>query len=247
MKKLLSISLLFISVILFAQDKSINYVADNYTKKEVYIKMRDGAELFTCIYTPKDVSKKYPIIMQRTPYNSGPYGEDQFKNSISPSETMMKEGYIVVYQDVRGRFMSDGLYDNMRGFIPNKKGKKDVDEASDTYDTIDWLVKNVANNNGNVGTWGISYPGFYATYSLLSNHPALKAVSPQACIADFFFDDFHHNGAYLLSYWKVTPLFGLQKTKRTTASWYKFANIGINDDYQFFLDAGPLSNLDKYY
>ena len=247
MKKLLSISLLFISVILFAQDKSINYVADNYTKKEVYIKMRDGAELFTCIYTPKDVSKKYPIIMQRTPYNSGPYGEDQFKNSISPSETMMKEGYIVVYQDVRGRFMSDGLYDNMRGFIPNKKGKKDVDEASDTYDTIDWLVKNVANNNGNVGTWGISYPGFYSTYSLLSNHPALKAVSPQACIADFFFDDFHHNGAYLLSYWKVTPLFGLQKTKRTTASWYKFANIGINDDYQFFLDAGPLSNLDKYY
>ena len=247
MKKLLSSSLLFISVILFAQDKSINYVADNYTKKEVYIKMRDGAELFTCIYTPKDVSKKYPIIMQRTPYNSGPYGEDQFKNSISPSETMMKEGYIVVYQDVRGRFMSDGLYDNMRGFIPNKKGKKDVDEASDTYDTIDWLVKNVANNNGNVGTWGISYPGFYATYSLLSNHPALKAVSPHACIADFFFDDFHHNGAYLLSYWKVTPLFGLQKTKRTTASWYKFANIGINDDYQFFLDAGPLSNLDKYY
>ncbi|SHL71436.1 CocE/NonD family hydrolase [Flavobacterium xanthum] len=247
MKKLLSISLLFIGVILFAQDKAVNYVADNYTKKEVHIKMRDGAELFTAIYTPKDVSKKYPIIMQRTPYNSGPYGEGQFKRSISPSETMMKEGYIVVYQDVRGRFMSDGLYDNMRGFIPNKKGKSAIDEASDTYDTIDWLVKNVANNNGNVGTWGISYPGFYAAYSLLSNHPALKAVSPQACIADFFFDDFRHNGAYLLSYWKVTPLFGPQKTKRTTEPWYKFSNIGTNDDYQFFLDAGPLSNLDKYY
>ena len=247
MKKLLSISLLFIGVILFAQDKAVNYVADNYTKKEVHIKMRDGVELFTAIYTPKDVSKKYPIIMQRTPYNSGPYGEGQFKRSISPSETMMKEGYIVVYQDVRGRFMSDGLYDNMRGFIPNKKGKAATDEASDTYDTIDWLVKNVTNNNGNVGTWGISYPGFYATYSLLSNHPALKAVSPQACIADFFFDDFHHNGAYLLSYWKVTPLFGPQKTKRTTEPWYKFSNIGTNDDYQFFLDAGPLSNLDKYY
>ncbi|SDH53556.1 hypothetical protein SAMN04488062_10946 [Flavobacterium omnivorum] len=247
MKKLLSISLLFIGVILFAQDKAVNYVADNYTKKEVHIKMRDGVELFTAIYTPKDVSKKYPIIMQRTPYNSGPYREGQFKRSISPSETMMKEGYIVVYQDVRGRFMSDGLYDNMRGFIPNKKGKAATDEASDTYDTIDWLVKNVANNNGNVGTWGISYPGFYATYSLLSNHPALKAVSPQACIADFFFDDFHHNGAYLLSYWKVTPLFGPQKTKRTTEPWYKFSNIRTNDDYQFFLDAGPLSNLDKYY
>ncbi len=247
MKKLLSISLFFIGAVLFAQDNKVNYVSENYTKKEVHIKMRDGAELFTSIYTPKDVSKKYPIIMQRTPYNSGPYGEGQFKRSISPSETMMKEGYIVVYQDVRGRFMSDGLYDNMRGFISNKKGKKDTDEASDTYDTIDWLVKNVANNNGNVGTWGISYPGFYATYSLLSNHPALKAVSPQACIADFFFDDFHHNGAYLLSYWKVTPLFGPQKTKRTTEPWYKFANTGTNDDYQFFLDAGPLSNLDKYY
>ncbi len=247
MKKLLSISLFFIGAVLFAQDNKVNYVSENYTKKEVHIKMRDGAELFTCIYTPKDISKKYPIIMQRTPYNSGPYGEGQLKRSISPSETMMKEGYIVVYQDVRGRFMSDGLYDNMRGFIPNKKGKKDTDEASDTYDTIDWLVKNVANNNGNVGTWGISYPGFYATYSLLSKHPALKAVSPQACIADFFFDDFHHNGAYLLSYWKVTPLFGPQKTKRTTEPWYKFANTGTNDDYQFFLDAGPLSNLDKYY
>ena len=247
MKKLLSISLFFIGAILFAQDNKANYVSENYTKKEVHIKMRDGVELFTSIYTPKDVSKKYPIIMQRTPYNSGPYGENQFKKSISPSETMMKEGYIVVYQDVRGRFMSDGLYDNMRGFIPNKKGKKDTDEASDTFDTIDWLVKNVAHNNGNVGTWGISYPGFYATYSLLSNHPALKAVSPQACIADFFFDDFHHNGAYLLSYWKVTPLFGPQKTKRTTEPWYKFTNTGTNDDYQFFLDAGPLSNLDKYY
>lgn len=247
MKKLLSISLFFIGAVLFAQDNKANFVSENYTKKEVHIKMRDGAELFTSIYTPKDVSKKYPIIMQRTPYNSGPYGEGQLKRSISPSETMMKEGYIVVYQDVRGRFMSDGLYDNMRGFIPNKKGKKDTDEASDTYDTIDWLVKNVANNNGNVGTWGISYPGFYATYSLLSNHPALKAVSPQACIADFFFDDFHHNGAYLLSYWKVTPLFGPQKTKRTTEPWYKFTNTGTNDDYQFFLDAGPLSNLDKYY
>ncbi|QZK90692.1 CocE/NonD family hydrolase [Flavobacterium sp. CHNK8] len=248
MKKLLSIALLIFGFLLSsAQDSKPNYVAENYTKKEVHIKMRDGAELFTSIYAPKDTSKKYPIIMQRTPYNSGPYGADKMKRSISPSDTMMKEGYIVVYQDVRGRFMSDGLYDNMRGYVPNKKSKTDIDEASDTYDTIDWLVKNVPNNNGNVGTWGISYPGFYATYSLLSNHPALKAVSPQACIADFFFDDFHHNGAYLLSYWKVTPLFGPQKKARTTEPWYTFTNTGTNDDYQFFLDAGPLSNLDKYY
>ena len=247
MRKIIFLTLFCIGTALFAQEKKANYVAENYTKKEVHIKMRDGIDLFTAIYSPKDTSKKYPIIMQRTPYNCAPYGDDQFKRSISPSETMMKEGYIVVYQDVRGRYMSDGLYDNMRAFIPNKKSKKEVDEATDTYDTIDWLVKNVANNNGNVGTWGISYPGFYATYSLLSEHPALKAVSPQASISDFFFDDFHHNGAYLLSYWKVTPLFGLQKTERTTESWFKFPNIGTKDDYQFFLDAGPLTNLDTYY
>ena len=247
MKKSCLLVFIFFGTFLFAQEKPASYVAEHYTKKEVRIKMRDGASLFTSIYSPKDTSKKYPIIMQRTPYDCAPYGEDKFKRSISPSETMMKEGYIVVYQDVRGRYMSDGLYDNMRAFIPNKKSKKEVDEASDTYDTIDWLIKNVANNNGNVGIWGISYPGFYASYSLLSNHPALKAVSPQAAISDFFFDDFHHNGAYLLSYWKVTPLFGPQKNKLTTEDWFQFPNIGTNDDYQFFLDAGPLVNLDKYY
>ena len=247
MKKILMLPFLFLCLSALGQEKKPNYVAENYTKQEVRIKMRDGLELFTAIYSPKDTSKKYPIVMQRTPYNCAPYGPDQFKRSIAPNETMMKEGYIVVYQDVRGRYMSDGLYDNMRGYIPNKKVKTEVDEASDTYDTIDWLVKNVANNNGNVGTWGISYPGYYASYSLLSGHPALKAVSPQACISDFFFDDFHHNGAYLLSYWKVTPLFGPQKTKPTTEAWFKFPNVGTNDDYQFFLNAGPLVNLDKYY
>ncbi|TDE04000.1 CocE/NonD family hydrolase [Flavobacterium hiemivividum] len=247
MKKLLFVAFLVLSTSLFAQNNSLYAVSENYTKKEVHIKMRDGASLYTVIYTPKDQSKKYPIIMQRTPYSCAPYGPNEFKKSIGPSETMMKEGYIVAYQDVRGRWMSDGLYDNMRAFIPNKKSKNQVDEASDTYDTIDWLVKNAANNNGNVGTWGISYPGFYATYSLLSRHPALKAVSPQACISDFFFDDFHHNGAYLLSYWKATPLFGIQKKERTTTSWYTLPDLGTKDDYQFFMDAGPLSNLDSFY
>lgn len=247
MKKIIQLGLLFFALTVIAQDKTQNYVAEHYTKKEVHIKMRDGLELFTAIYSPTDTSKKYPIIMQRTPYDCGPYGEDKFDRTIGPNEIMMKEGYIVVYQDVRGRYMSDGLYDNMRPFVPNKKKKTDIDEASDTYDTIDWLVKNVPNNNGNVGTWGISYPGFYASYSLLSGHPALKAVSPQACIADFFFDDFHHNGAYLLSYWKVTPLFGPQKKQRTSEPWFKFANVGTNDDYDFFLKTGPLSNLDKFY
>ena len=221
-------------------------VAANYDKKEVTIAMRDGIKLHTTIYSPKDTSKTYPIIMSRTPYSCRPYGEDQFRSKIGPNQYMMKEGYIVVYQDVRGRWMSEGKYDNMRAFIP-EKDKTQIDEASDTYDTIDWLVNNVDNNNGKVGTWGISYPGFYATYSLLSGHPALKAVSPQACIGDFFFDDFHHNGAYLLSYWRATAVFGYQKDGPTKESWYSFPDLKSDDQFDFFLKTGPLSNLDEYY
>ena len=225
---------------------SQNYVTDNYEKSEVQITMRDGIKLHTTIYSPKDKSKSYPILMQRTPYSSRPYGEGQMRSRIGPNEFLMKDGYIIVYQDVRGRWMSEGVYDNMRAYIPNKK-KGQVDEASDTYDTIEWLVNNVANNNGKVGVWGISYPGFYATYSLLDSHPALKAVSPQACIGDFFFDDFHHNGAYLLSYWRATAVFGYEKTEPSANSWYQFPDLGSTDQYQFFLDNGPLKNLDKYY
>ncbi|MCK0135828.1 CocE/NonD family hydrolase [Arenibacter sp. S6351L] len=217
-----------------------------YNKKEVTIPMRDGVKLHTTIYSPKDTSKKYPILMSRTPYSSRPYGSNEYKALISPNRKMMKEGNIVVYQDVRGRWNSEGVYDNMRAYIPNKKDGE-VDEASDTYDTIEWLINNVENHNGNVGIWGISYPGFYATYSLLDAHPALKAVSPQAPIGDFFFDDFHHNGAYLLSYWRATAVFGYIKDQPTTEEWYSFPELGTEDQYQFFLDAGPLSNLDKYY
>jgi len=221
-------------------------VKANYNKQEVDIKMRDGLKLHTTIYTPKDTSISYPILMQRTPYSSRPYGEDQYKRQIGPNKFLMEQGNIIVYQDVRGRWMSEGKYDNMRGFIPKKK-RKETDEASDTYDTIDWLVNNVDNTNGNVGTWGISYPGHYAAMSVLSDHPALKAASPQAPIGDFYFDDFHHNGAYLLSYWVATAVFGYDKEGPTTESWYPIPDIGTKDAYQFFLDIGPLSNLDKYY
>ncbi|MGB0837717.1 MAG: CocE/NonD family hydrolase [Flavobacteriaceae bacterium] len=227
--------------------KKVNYVQENYTKKEVEIEMRDGTKLFTSIYSPKDTSKEYPIMLQRTPYSARPYGEDKFRSRIAPSKTMMEEGYIVVYQDVRGRWMSEGVYDNMRAFIPNKTDSTQVDEASDTYDTIDWLVNNVENNNGRVGTWGISYPGYYTTYSVVDAHPALKAASPQAAIGDFFFDDFHHNGAFLLSYFRAVRLFGTYKDKPTDTAWYSLPSMDTKDQYQFFLDAGPLSNLNKYF
>ncbi|MGJ8550381.1 CocE/NonD family hydrolase [Winogradskyella wichelsiae] len=222
------------------------FAKDNYTKKEVMITMRDGIKLHTTIYSPKDTSKTYPMLMMRTPYSCKPYGEDQFKSKIGPNKYLMEEGNIMVYQDVRGRWNSEGVYDNMRAYIPNKTGKQ-FDEASDTYDTIEWLVNNVAHNNGNVGTYGISYPGFYATYSLLDAHPALKAVSPQACIGNFFFDDFIHNGAYMLSYWRATGLFGYMKDQPTTESWYTLPDLQTEDQHQFFLDHMPLSKLDTFY
>lgn len=229
---------------------SATYVADNYTKKEVDIPMRDGISLHTTIYSPKDTSKKYPIIMQRTPYSSQPYGAGNFKDKIAPNVHMMKDGYIVVYQDVRGRWLSEGHYENMRAYIPNKTSDQDVDESSDIYDTIDWLVNNVENNNGNVGIWGISYPGFYATYATVDAHPALKAASPQASIADFFFDDFHHNGAYLLSYFRATSLFGTPRPNNDQpidTAWYQLPELPTEDQYQFFLDEGPLKNLDRFF
>lgn len=235
-----------VQITIAQEAKPVNYVEANYNKREVKIKMRDGIKLHTTIYSPKDTSKKYPILMSRTPYSCAPYGEDVYRRSVGPNKYLMEDGYIFVYQDVRGRWNSEGVYDNMRAFIPNKTGNE-IDEASDTYDTIEWLINNVDNNNGRVGTWGISYPGFYATYSLLSDHPALKAVSPQACIGDFFFDDFIHNGAFLLSYWRATAVFGYMKDQPTTKSWYKFPDIGTEDQHQFFLDNMPLSKLDKFY
>lgn len=227
--------------------QKFKYVEENYNKLETAITMRDGVKLFTSIYTPKDNSKTYPILLQRTPYSTRPYGANKFKTRIAPNEHLMKEGNIVVYQDVRGRWMSEGTYDNMRAYIPNKLDSTFVDESSDTFDTIDWLVKNVENNNGNVGTWGISYPGFYSTYSTIDAHPALKAASPQASIADFYFDDFHHNGAFTLSYFRAVPLFGTPKDTPTDSSWYKIPDLNTKDQYQFFLDAGPLSNLDHFF
>ncbi len=235
-------------IIACAQEKA-NYVKENYNKKEQVITMRDGVKLFTSIYIPKDASakNKYPLMMQRTCYGVGPYGIDAFKASLGPSETLMKEKYIFVYQDVRGRWMSEGTWTNMTPMVVNKKGKTQVDEASDTYDTIDWLIKNIPDNNGKVGQWGISYPGFYTAAGTVSNHPALKASSPQAPISDFFFDDFHHNGAFIQAYFFTFPVFGVQKKEPTSKAWYETIDPKTKDGYQFGMDLGSLKNADKYY
>ena len=171
----------------------------HYTKYEYRIPMRDGKRLFTAVYVPKDQSRKYPILLTRTPYSVKPYGADQYRETLGPSELFDKAGYIFALQDVRGRWMSEGTFVNVRPYIPAKKGTKDVDESSDAYDTIDWLLKHVPNHNGNVGMTGISYPGFYTAAGMIDAHPALKAASPQAPVTDWFIgDDWHHNGALFL-------------------------------------------------
>ena len=200
--------------------------------------MRDGTKLYTTIYSPRDVSQSYPIMMNRTPYSTQPYGEGRMDQQIGPSRYMESEKYIFVHQDVRGRWMSEGDFDNMRPHVP---GELPIDESSDTYDTIDWLLKNIPNNNGKVGIWGISYPGFYAAAALAEHHPALVAASPQAPISDFFFDDFHHHGAYLQSYFIATSTFGYQHNGPTPQQWYRSLNPISQDGWSFHMSLGPLS------
>ena len=225
------------------------YIVTNYYKIERSIPMRDGVKLFTSIYIPKDASKKYPIMMTRSPYSCAPYGENKFRNFWSRNtKEYFKQNYIVVLQDVRGAYMSEGTYEDVRPFNPNKKSKKDTDEASDTYDAIDWMIKNIPTNNGNVGVSGISYPGFYSTMAALSGHPALKAVSPQAPVTDWFIgDDVHHKGAFfVMDDFDFDYSFGVPRPKPTTESGQGFT-YPTPDNYDFFLKVGTLKNLTKLY
>ncbi|WP_442589012.1 CocE/NonD family hydrolase [Pedobacter sp. AW31-3R] len=233
-----------------AQVTDSAFVRDNYTKIERNITMRDGVKLFTAIYIPKNKDKKYPFMINRTPYTSYPYGENKYKLSLGPSSLFLKEGFIFVYQDVRGKWMSEGEYEDIRPHIANKKSKKDIDESSDTYDTIEWLVKNIPGNNGKAGIYGISYPGFYSTAALPGAHQALKAVSPQAPVTDWFLgDDFHHNGALMLSdAFNFYSTFGVPRPKPITPDkGPKGINFPIKDNYRFFLSLGALKNVKEKY
>jgi hypothetical protein len=229
------------------QEALAKYIRDNYVKQEQQIPMRDGVKLFTVVYLPKDTTQKYPLLMNRTPYSVGPYGKDKYRGSLGPNRLFPKEGYIFVSQDVRGCYLSEGKFEDMRPHMAKKTSPRDIDESTDTYDTIDWLVKNVPNNNGRVGLWGISYPGFYAAAGMIDAHPALKAVSPQAPIADWWYDDFHHHGALFLPHaFNFMASFGQARPEPTTRSANRF-NHGTPDGYQFFLDLGPLKNANERY
>lgn len=231
-----------------AQLIDADWLSKNYTKQEVQISMRDGVKLFTIIYAPTDKSEKHPILMMRTPYSIGPYEKNVFSPRLYKTHWVnyLKENYIIVLQDVRGTYMSEGEFVDVRPFNPNKKKKTDIDEASDAYDAVDWLVKNIPDNNGNVGVFGISYPGFYATMSALSGHPAVKAVSPQAPVTDWFMgDDFHHNGAFAMAdAFSFYSGFGRPRPKPTQEHKSAYPKPG-KDDYLFFLNQGALSNLTK--
>ena len=239
----------FLGFISNAQISDAAYVKKNYTKIEVEIPMRDGKTLFTQIYSPKDTSISYPILMQRTCYSVRPYGKSEFRKMLGPSSYLMREQFIFVYQDVRGRYMSEGTFDNMRPNIPGNNHRKEVDESSDTFDSIEWLLENVKNNNGKVGQWGISYPGFYTAAAIPDAHPALLASSPQAPIGDFYFDDFKHNGATVQAYLKAYPVFGVQKKEKVASPWYwhQFIPDNPEDGYTWNLKLGALKNANKYY
>ncbi|MGD2153479.1 MAG: CocE/NonD family hydrolase [Gemmatimonadales bacterium] len=223
------------------------YLREHYTKYEHRIPMRDGVHLFTSVYVPKDTSEAYPILMRRTPYSVSPYGENEYPGTLGPSEHFMRAGYIFVYQDVRGRFMSEGEFVNMTPHVAEKRSERDIDESSDAYDTIEWLLENIPNNNGKVGMWGISYPGFYAAASMIDAHPALTAVSPQAPIADWWYDDFHHHGAFFLPHaFNFLAVFGQPRPGPTT-HWGERFDHGSPDGYQWFLDLGPLKSAEDNY
>ena len=244
-----AVAILLLPALGFGQ--GLEKVKELYTKYEYRIPMRDGKRMFTSVYVPKDDSEPAPILMSRTPYSVAPYGVDKYKTEVGPSVEFGNLGkYIIVYQDVRGRNMSEGEFINMTPHKPNKKGPADVDESSDTYDTIDWLVKNIPNNNGRVGTWGISYPGFYTAAGMIDAHPAHKAASPQAPITDWFTgDDFHRNGAlYLPHAFNFLVGFGKPRPEPIVPKRGETFDHGTPDGYKFFLNLGPLYNAnEKYY
>jgi hypothetical protein len=227
------------------QQAGIDRVRARYTKYEFRVPMRDGVRLFTSVYVPKDTSKTYPFLLTRTPYSVGPYGVDNYRGSLGPSEHFEREGFIFVAQDARGRYMSEGEFKQVRPHVPDKRGPQDVDESSDTYDTVAWLLANVPNHNGRVGMVGVSQPGFHVAASIIGAHPALVAASPQAPTADYYLgDDVYHNGAFMLGanfgfYSSFRPRVG---GPQIPAQEPRF-DMGTPDAYEYLLNLPPLSEV----
>lgn len=259
MKHTFLLFLLLLPLAIFAQEQKPQEkdkkpepfdVKAHYTKYEYRIPMRDGVHLFASVYVPKDTSHPYPFLMTRTPYSVGPYGEDHYKTRLGPSESFDRAGYIFVFEDVRGRYQSEGKFVDMPPQFDHPNSPKDVDESTDMYDTVDWLLKNVPNNNGKVGIWGISYPGFYTSASIINSHPAIKAASPEAPMTNLFEgDDGYHGGAFMLDanfdFYSVFRPRGQELELPPTTPTGRNFHYGTTDAYEYFLKHYPISNLEE--
>ena len=228
-------------------DALAGYIRLNYLKQEHMVPMRDGVKLFTTVYLPRDTTRTYPLLIKRTPYSVAPYGADKFAATLGPSEHFARAGYIFVNQDVRGRFQSEGEFVQVTPHVAKKQRPADVDESSDAYDTIEWLLQNVPGHNGRAGMYGISYPGFYAAAGMIDAHPALKAVSPQAPVGDWYFDDFLHNGAFFLAHAYRWLGNNAQSRTQPTGERPPAVTYPTIDGYKMFMDAGTMEEVSKLY
>ncbi len=240
---LFSVFLIIFSLGFNVSGQGTQFIRDHYIKHDYWIPMRDGVKLFTSVYSPRDTNRTYAIMMTRSPYGIGPYGETSYPRGLGPAEEFARHGFIFVYQDVRGRHQSEGEYIDMPPHKTDLSGPKDTDETTDAADAINWVAQNIPNNNGRVGLWGISYLGFYAAQGLINASPCLKADSPQAPMGDEGNgDDIYHNGAFFLA-----ANFGFYSGFWPRTGWHPSIQHGTPDDYEFFLRMGPLANADTLY
>jgi putative CocE/NonD family hydrolase len=226
----------------------VDWLRDNYEKSEHMVPMRDGVQLYTLVYTPRDNSRSYPILLFRTPYSIGPYEPDRYRDPLGPSEEFDRDGYIFAFQDVRGQYRSEGEFQVIKPLAQDPRGPEDADESTDNYDTIEWLLQNVSNHNVRVGQWGISYPGWQTVMGMVDAHPALKASSPQASPADMFIgDDWHHNGAFRIMYSFSWLSGNARRRDGPTEARAGGFDYGTPDGYEFFMEAGSAQNIDDLY
>ncbi len=223
------------------------YVREHYVKSEHMVSMRDGVELFTILYTPRDTSQTYPILLYRTPYSIAPYGPDAYRDVLGPSAEFDEDGYIFAFQDVRGKFKSEGEFEVIRPLYRDA-GAERVDESTDNYDTIEWLLANLPNHNGRVGQWGISYSGWQTLMGMIDPHPALAASSPQASPSDMFIgDDWHHNGAFRVMYAFSWLSGNARRRDQPTEQRAERFDYGTPDGYEFFMAVETASRIDEVF
>jgi hypothetical protein len=240
-KRVLIVGFLVVASLFHLQVARAADSSDKFDKREAMIEMRDGVKLNTEIFIPKDAREPLPILITRTPYGIAHDSKGFHPALASSYRELADDGYIFVFQDIRGRFKSEGRFVMMRP-PRDKKDAKAIDESTDTWDTIEWLIKNTPNNNGRVGVLGISYGGWLTVMAISDPHPALKAASPQASPADMFLgDDFHHNGAFRLSY--GFEYVSMMETSNTNYS-FEFDKY---DTYEWYLKLGALSNANEKY